>query len=197
MYKFLSILALLSLSAATAAIPLDFNDFYVEGDVTVSADGSRAEFYEDGWDFQRLSNDPFLGDPEVILTGEFNVLRFDYSFNEPQDVQFNNDAMVVTIFDWFSQDPYQGQWLAQWVVDESRSGTFSASLANYFSAAIPSVGLLIDLESRIGGGDAGLDSTLVVENLRLDIVDPSQVPVPSTVFLLLIACIGLRNRIHP
>src|SRR5262245_61343468 len=78
-------------SAAAALIGLDFNDFYADPSVTVAPDGSAALLAEDaGLSFVLLANDPFFGDPAIIVPGLGTRLLFDYAFYEAagQDDQF-------------------------------------------------------------------------------------------------------------
>ena len=65
------------------AVPIDLNDFFADPTVTVTPDGSFASITEDpGLSAVLLSNDPGLGDPNVIIPGLGVLLSFDFSFNE-------------------------------------------------------------------------------------------------------------------
>ena len=65
------------------ATPIDLNDFLADPEVAVAPDGTSAVLSESAFVSQvRLSNDPFAGDPEVIVAAPSTFLRFEYDFVE-------------------------------------------------------------------------------------------------------------------
>jgi hypothetical protein len=78
---------------------IDLSDFCADLTVTVSADGSTPTFTEaPSLMGVLLSDDPGLGDPEVIFTeigGVGQILSFDYNFAESTG---NDDEFRAVVF---------------------------------------------------------------------------------------------------
>ena len=78
------ILIVWSLSVSATPTPIDLNDFFADPTVTVSVDGSSADFTEDPpFTSVVLVNNPGLGDPDVIIPGLGVAVEFSFDFNQP------------------------------------------------------------------------------------------------------------------
>ena len=76
-------------SAHADIIPIDLNDFFADPEVTVSGAGDTAGFVESQSFFSTiLSNDPGLGDPNVVLAGAGTQLLFDFVFTAPDTMSW-------------------------------------------------------------------------------------------------------------
>ena len=171
---------------------LDLGDYYAfpspEGDfyhsdpvrITVSSNGLTAILTEDpGHTPVLLSNDPYCGDPHVILPeigGVGQILFFDFDFVEPGGPSVNNDEFGVFIIDNTGYSPGPA-W--EFYVQNTASGTVSFDLSSLSGPTYEPLGLQFQLSAL--PGDVSLDSTLTISNVRL-------VPVPGAVLL---ACIGM------
>lgn len=179
------VLLLLPLSISNAlAIPIDLNDFYADPTVDVALDGSSATMYEDSFLITvLLSNDPFFGDPGILVPSDPFLLRFDYSFMEGVG---NDDDFYAKVFDGGT-----GDLLADFLVESSLSGTVSWNLAGIDPAIT-----LLGLEFQLNAYDLLTDSVAQVSNVSLDAA-AAPVPEPTTVALLgcgLLTLLGLRKR---
>ena len=165
--------ALLLTTNAVAAAPVDLNGFFFEPGtpVTVSADGLSATLAESsdiGVVF--LSNVPGLGDPQVIVAGAGNRLRFDYRFEEPLG---NADVFHVALLDGNSGAPLGGTY--ELFVTATQNGFAEFDLSSLSGLAL---GLQYELSPELS--DAGLDSIVTISNLQL-------VPVPAPAALGLLS----------
>jgi|GEM_PF-1594263 len=189
---------------AATQISLDSPNFYSDPSVTVAPDGSSATLAEDSVLFVvLLSNDPGLGDPEVIIAAPGVELAFELLFDTPVG---NLDFFQVTLFD--ADDPlgaFAGPLPAPpFVVD--LPATIVDVLGTGFVIDSPDlpggggqvsgtaridlttlVGTTLGLEFALGAdvGDPSLDSTVTISNLRLQ-----QIPVPGTAVLMLAGLLG-------
>ena len=167
---------LLALGATRApAEMIDLNDFVPSPTVTVAVDGLSALMTEeaDPNDFVFLSNDPGLGDANVIIPGPFVSLVFEYVFDEPAG---NDDEFVAFVID-ADGNSLEGE--LEFVTTSSSSGTVSFPLSS------PSLfGETLGLEFQLNplGNDAATTSTVTVSNLRLLVPEPGS---------LLLAVLGL------
>lgn len=160
--------------AQAAATPINLNDFFADPSVTVAADGSSAALAEDAsLSPVLLSNDPGLGDPEVVIAGLGLFLLFDFDFVEGLTgeadefgaflIDAGTGLSVGAMFEFFTQNTSMGS------ISFDLSGLVGTTLGLQFQlSALP--------------GDTGLDSMVTVSNVRLQSVMVSE---PSTLALML------------
>lgn len=159
--------------ASAVIITIDLNDFYADSSVTVSADGSSALLEEDPFlSFVLLVNDPFFGDPNIILPGPGTRLLFDYAFDRAAG---ENDEFSVAVIDADTGLAFDG---FEFFTIDSGAGTIGFDLSSLIGSTL---GLQFALASLFG--DTGFGSVATVSNVRLDIRDPVDVPVPGTLLL--------------
>ena len=194
--RFVLALILVASAPVVSAMPIviDLNNFFADPTVSVAPDGSSATIAED--QFQTpviLSNDPFFGDPEVIVpTATNSILEFDYNFMEDTD---SDDA-----FEAFVIDPNTGTALAGFEFSTMMSG--SGTVGFDLSSLIGTMGLGFQFQLVALAGDAGLLSTVTINDLRLVSADPGPGPdpmptpvsEPSTMALLLASFLLLARR---
>lgn len=160
-------------AARAAIIPIDLNDFFADPTVTVSADGTSASFTEDPGFAVLLINDPFFGDPNVIIAGVGNMLIFDFLFSEAAG---NDDEFFAAVL-LGSTGSSAGPGF-EFSTQDSASGMITFDLSSLILE--PFLGFEFSMVSFDGGGN----STLRVSNMRLVTPDVS-VPEPSAIFLML------------
>ncbi len=189
--RLLALLVLSSLAAGTARadiIPIDLNDFFADPTVTVSADGSTASFTEDPPFNVLLQNDPFFGDPEVIIAGVGTSLIFDFVFSEGAG---NDDEFFAAVLLGSTGDSAGAGF--EFFTGDSSAGSVAFDLSSLSSLiAEPFFGFEFNLLSF----DNVFDSTLRISNMRLVTPDIA-VPEPPVLFLMLaglIAMAGTRRR---
>ena len=164
-----AVFAYLGMGLSLPATPIDLNDFFADPTVTVSADGSSATLAEDqALGFVLLSNDPGLGDPNVIVPGPAITLLFQFDFVEGPGETDEFGAFVIDAATGFSAGP-SFEFFAQ----SSSSGTVAFDLTSL-------VGKTLGLQFQLSAlpGDSGLLSTATVSEVRLQ-----PVPEPSTSLL--------------
>jgi hypothetical protein len=172
----------------SATVQINLNDFSPidpSDPVIISADGSSATISEDSALFSViLVNDPFFGDPNVILPGASVSLKFDFNFDEPVA---NSDEFGAFLFDaetGFTPDPASS---FEFFTESPGSGTISFDLSSLTALTL---GLQFQLSSL--PGDAGFDSSVIISNVRL-----VTIPIPSAILLFgsaLISLAGLRLK---
>jgi len=168
---------------ATAA-PIDLNAFFADPEVTIAPGGGSADFTESAFSrLVQLTNDPFLGDPNVIVPGSTTIMTFDYAFNEALD---GNDTFSAYLFD-ADLGPVAGV-LETFSISSTQAGMFSLDLAPY-------VGLTLGLQFELFDLDVfgTLGSTATVSNLALSHV----VPIPAAIWLFgsgLVGLLGIAKR---
>jgi hypothetical protein len=176
------LLLFLGFNSAHAA-SIDLNDFFADPTVTVSPDGSTATIAEDAfWSPVLLSNDPGLGDPEVIIGGVGLRLSFDFDFVEPVGNDDEFGAFLVDGATGLSVGP-------AWEFFTTASGSDRVCF-NLSDPLLPgTLGLQFQLSAL--PGDFGLDSTVTISNVEI-------IPVPGAVVLGAIGFSftgwGLRRR---
>ena len=161
-------------SANAAIIDIDLNDFWADPTVTVSADGTSALIEED--EFLSpviLSNDPFLGDPNVIIPGPGQYLFFDYDFVEGT---IDDDEFGAFVIDADTGASVGTQY--EFFTDATAAGTISFDLT-----ALTGLTLGLQFQLLALTDDLGYDSTVTVSNVR---IEPAAAPVPEPATLLLV-----------
>ncbi len=168
---------LASAAGASTVTNIDLNDFFADDDVTVSADGTSALFVENP-DFSSiiLSNDPGLGDPEVIIAAPMTTLSFDYSFVETLG---GDDEFFAFLLDSVTGSPLGAAY--QFLTTDSGSGTVNMDISPLTGGQL---GLQFNLNSLFA--DTSTNSTLTVSNVTLSTGSTvGVVPLPAGLPLLL------------
>lgn len=187
----LSVLALaagatLACGTRAATLSIDLNAFSTfDPEVTISADGRSAELGESELvGFVRLVNDPFVGDPEVIVAGAGHSLIFAFNFVEAPD---GDDAFSAVLFDSDLGMP-SGE------LDRFEVGSTAAGLASFDLA--PHVGRILGLELELAELDLSggtLGSAVTVTDLSI----VPTVPAPAALVLFASALVPLALRRRP
>jgi hypothetical protein len=177
-------LVVFGFNAAHADLIINLNDFYADPTVTVAVDGSSALLEEDSsLTLVLLSNDPGLGDPDVINLGAGPILSFDYNFDEPSG---NDDEFGAFVID--ASTGLSAGFSYEFFTQASSSGTVSFDLS---SLAGETLGLQFELNALIGDPfpslDPALNSSVRISNVRL-----APVPVPGA---MLLAGLGLGTSV--
>ena len=159
---------------------IDLNQFFADPTVTVSVDGTSASIFEDSLlSPVLLSNDPSVGDTQLIFPVTGSLLSFDFDFMEGQGNVDEFNAFIVddigfsagSGFEFFAQD--------------TSSGSVAFDLSSLAGEAI---GVQFELFSSDVGA---FDSSVIVSNL-----DHSIIPEPGTwsLFAVVGAAIIFCNR---
>ena len=195
MNKFISIIILLlsifhTNSSSAGIIPINLNDFYTISDlseVDISANGQTASFMESMWlSTLSLTNDPWLGDANIINPAVNRFLVFDYDFAEGL---FNNDVFSAYLFD-AELGEFFGE-IDSFERDYSDAGTFAFDLSSLIGKTLGLSFVMSDFDII----NMNLDSVLTISNLRL--VDNygagpiNTVPEPYSILLLAMGLFGV------
>ena len=101
-----AVLFLANEASATTLTPIDLNDFFADPTVTVAPDGNSASLQEDpALSVVLLSNNPGLGDPNVVIPGPGTSLIFDFVFSEPVNNDDEFGAFVIDAATGLSAGP--------------------------------------------------------------------------------------------
>ena len=174
-----SILLMSCLSNSTFAAPIipNLNHFFAGPSVTVAGDGSSALIAEDPFSSVAfLSNQPSLGDPNVIIPAVGTTLSFDYDFSLGLS---NNDEFRVNLFNtdtYLSAPPLTG---FEFFTSQAGSGSVSFDLTSL-------AGLNLGLDFELRSFDNLLDSTVTISNMRLGPATIAPIPEPLTIYSFLL-----------
>lgn len=158
-------------SFSNAAI-INLNDFFADPSVAVASDGVSAKLAEDPVvAFVLLSNDPGLGDPNVIIPGVGVTLTFAYDFIEP--APGNADEFGVFIID--AATGLSAGRTFEFFTQSSSAGSVSFDLT---SLSGKTIGLQFQLAAL--PGDASFNSMVVVSNVQLSDGQIAVVPEPTS-----------------
>jgi len=184
-YSLAVILLFFGYTLSAHSTPINLNDFYSDPSVTIAADGSSATIAEDSFLFSvLLSNDPGLGDPNVIIPAADTFLIFDFNFSE---LVGNDDEFIAFVLDGATGLSFGNGF--EFSTDTTSTGSVSFELSS-----LVGMNLGLQFELAAGFGDTAFDSTVTVSNVRLETREGS-VPLPSTLLLLLIGGLsGLTIR---
>jgi PEP-CTERM motif len=167
------------------AVPINLNNFFADPTVTVAPDGLSAVLTEDPvTGFVLLSNDPGLGDPNVILPGAGVSLAFDFAF--AQGGLGNNDEFAAFIIDANTGSNVGTGF--EFFTQETSTGTVSFALSALTGHTL---GLQFQLSAL--PGDRGLDSSATIAQVRLETA-PAVIPEPATWLLLASGLLGVGGR---
>jgi hypothetical protein len=184
----IAIAVMMTAGAAQADfIHLSHPNFYADPTVTVSPDNSSAGFVENlTTGISMLSNDPFLGDPVVILAAPWRTLEFDYIFDVGEGSEAEFGAWVINPATGFSLgDPFQ------FFRSESGNGRVAFDLTSLVGTE--GLGLQFQLTSLSGNGG----STLEISNVELvDGLVPIPEPASAVIFGLGVVGCALRRRLR-
>lgn len=183
----------LNSTAFAAPIMVDLNDFFPDPTVTVEVDGSSA-LIEEGANAVLLSNQPFWGDPNVIIPGANTILSFNYEFTQSLG---NDDEFRVNLYDTNTYLDNPPSILDDFFLDiddfdfstqstDTLSGLVSFDLSGYVGLELG-----LDFELRSFDGGAGLDSTVRIFDVRLDTQSVTPIPETSTTVSFLLGSVLL------
>lgn len=180
------ILLAICFSNTAAAAPINLNNFYTDPDfnptVTVAGDGLSAFIEEDSFSsVVLLSNQPSLGDPNIIDPDIYTTLSFNYEFIEGID---NDDEFRVNLFNTDTYDDDSILPLLDFFTSDTSSGLVSFDLSGF-------AGLNLGLDFELRSFDNFLDSTVRIFDVRLDTQSVTPVPEPSTTYSFLLGMLLL------
>ena len=139
---------------------INLNDFFADPTVTVAVEPSTATLLEDPF-FSPvlLANDPFLGDPNVIIPSAGASLVFEFDFVEGAGSE--DDEFGAFIIDASTGLSLGGAF--EFFTQDTSTGTVSFDLSTL-------VGTTLGLQFQLSALPADLDfnSSLTVSNLRIE-----------------------------
>jgi hypothetical protein len=160
------------------AVPIDLNDFFLEGDGSIASDGSSAtlEVQDPDYGYTLLVNDPLWGDPGISVGADPLSLSFGFEFFEASG---NDTELYVRLLDGSA-----GDLIAAFVVDETSTGTHAFDLTDLLITQTL-LGLdftITEYNSNAGGYNTG--SWVTITGLDLAMQEPAPVSEPGTIILL-------------
>ena len=181
---FTIILAMTCLGNSSFAAPILINledNFFADPTVEFQDDGFTAVLNEDINLFSvLLSNDPGLGDPNVVDPGLNTILSFDYDFNEGAG---NDDAFNAFVLDGTTGFSFGADF--EFFAESTSNGVVSFDLSSLTDE-------FIGLQFQLDSFDAALDSTVTISNVRLEAIpEMAPIPEPSTICLFLLSSLLL------
>lgn len=183
--RYFSLFLSIFFSATALAGQIDLNDFYADPSVTIAADGSSALLVEDtAISPILLSNDPGLGDPNIILPDINSWLFFNYQFTEGLS---DDDEFFAFVIDAITGASVGAGF--EFVSQSRSSGTVSFNLSSLVGQTL---GLQFQLNSLVG--DAGFDSSVMVSNVEIKTVpEPNSLWLIGAAFISWVCVIFLRS----
>ncbi len=169
-----SCVLMVSVNAFSDQIPIDLNDFFLDGPGSIDS-SSSATLQED----TILVNDPMFGDPGLSVPTSAVSLNFTYIFTEHDDDEF---------YAWLWDDATTDD-IEYWYIDASAAGTYSIDLIGLD----PSI-TLMGLEFGINVWGTYGSQEAVISNVYFETADSqstSPVPEPSTMLLFGTGIAGL------
>lgn len=168
----LTFVGLLPATGFAVPIPLDLGDFFSLDPEVVVMDASTATMTDSEYvSVVTLTNDPWLGDPEIIVAGVGRSLTFDLEFVQPAG---NIDEFAAYLFD-SDLGSFAGV-VDSVLFDSSYTGPVSFDLSSW-------VGVTLGLQFELYDPGFDLGSTVMISNLALN--DPMPAPAPPAVALFL------------
>lgn len=171
--NFLTILLALVCSTGNAS-PINLNDFYADPSVEVNTEGTSATLRENtAFAFVLLSNDPGLGDPEIVIASPGARLSFNFEFYEDSAGDDEFGAYII--------DARTGSSIGSGYEFYTQ---FSGSDSVFFDISDLS-GLNIGLQFQLSAlsNDHSLSSFVNIFNLKID-APARTIPEPGILLLI-------------
>lgn len=159
----------LIISCPLFATPILLDNFYADETVSLSSDRFSAVIEESAiFPSTLLSNDPFLGDPEIIIASIDSVLEMDVEFIEAAS---EDDEFRITLFD--SSD---FTLLDEYFSDTNMNEVISFDLSDY-------IGKTLGLQFELRSFDTSFNSIVNIHGVSLSRIESVEIPEPTTLFL--------------